>query len=510
MPKFIVTVGPLAALALAISWAAPVSRWVYFGPGHKLEYRADSRGNRIMDFSYAGYHAGGVRLPGATVARTLQPEPGDSTARIQKAIDAVSLLKPGENGLRGAVLLGPGTYEVSGRLTISASGVVLRGSGSSESGTVLRIAGSPHRLIEIRGEGSYQTVGRRAAIVDAYVPSGADSLQVDDASALHPGDTVLIVRPVTADWIHFMGMDGLVRDGKKQTWLAAGSSLETDRAIRSIEHNRITFDAPLSDSIDSRYAPGASVLKYAFPGRIAEDGVEDLRVAAPPLDVPITRPQYGLLSMNAVEDAWVKDIVVEETENAVTLGPTAKRVTIDAVRVHHAQPHSGAAAPADFSVSGTQILLNHCAVDGEGTWPVVTQARVAGPIAILNFSGNATAGISPHQRWATGVLVDGARLPNTNARHPGIAFSNRKTAGTGHGWDVGWAVAWNVSTPYLLVQQPPGTMNWAIGCVGERVTQPDMPDGAYESPGVAVGPASLYLEQLRERLGAQAVANIGY
>ena len=35
-----------------------------------------------------------------------------------------------ENGFRGAVLLGPGTFPCSGTLTIPASGVVLRGRGS--------------------------------------------------------------------------------------------------------------------------------------------------------------------------------------------------------------------------------------------------------------------------------------------------------------------------------------------------------------------------------------------
>ncbi len=143
---------------------------------------------------------------------------------------------------------------------------------------------------------------------------------------------------------------------------------------------------------------------------------------------------------------------------------------MDSVRIVHAMPHSGAAAPADFSLSGIQIFLNRCSILGEGTWPVVTQAMVTGPIVVLNFKAD-HAGVSPHQRWATGLLVDGAVLENTTPRKQGIAFSNRNTAGSGHGWDIGWAVAWNVTSPYLLVQQPPGAMNWCIGCIGEAVTR---------------------------------------
>jgi hypothetical protein len=494
----------------AALYSAANSEWVSRGADGKLHYRADAHGNRIMDFSYAGYKAGGSRLPTVPVARTVAAASGDATVRIQQAIDAVSHLMPSDQGLRGAVLLVAGTFEISGALTIAAGGVVLRGSGSGENGTVLRMIGDPHRLLQIGGEGSYATTGRHIPIRDAYVPSGAESLQVEDASSFRAGDAVLIVHPITAEWIHFMGMDTLVRDGKKQTWLQAGSFIQTDRSIRAVQGNRITLDAPLSDSIDSRYAPGASVVKYAFAGRISQVGVESLRVVAPALDVPISQPQYTFLNINDAMDAWVNDIEIQETENGVSIGSAVKRLTLAHVHVRHSQPHSGSAAPADFSISGTQVLLDRCAVDGEGTWPVVTQARATGPIVILNFSGTATAGISPHQRWATGVLVDGARLPNTNERHPGIAFSNRKTAGSGHGWDVGWAVAWNVATPYFLVQQPPGAMNWCIGCTGRALTQSGTPNGEYDSPNAAVDPPSLYLAQLKERLGEQALANIGY
>ena len=39
---------------------------------------------------------------------------------------------------------------------------------------------------------------------------------------------------------------------------------------------------------------------------------------------------------------------------------------------------------------------------------------------------------------------------------------------------------------------------------------PILPQGIIESQGVPVAPASLYLGQLRNRLGAQALRNIGY
>jgi hypothetical protein len=499
-------------LAVAAALAAPAaSKWVYFGEDHKLHYRTDERGNRIVDFSYAGYRGGGVRLPNVPTSKTLAAVGGDNTAQIQEALDAASRLPLNAGGFRGAVVLQPGTFEVDGTLRIAASGVVLRGSGSGGGGTNIQLGGTPHRFLEIRGNGAPQADGNSVGIKDAYVPSGAALVHVQNGAAFHAGDTVLVIHPVTEAWVHFMGMDALVRDGKQQTWIKAGSAIRTDRVVEAVNGDAVTLDVPLTDNLDAQFLQpgGARLVKYAFPGRISEVGVENMRIAAPSLDVPITEGQYTVFRMDAVMDAWARDIVVQETQNGIVIGSAAKRITLDQIRINHAEPHSGAAAPADFSLAGSQILLARCAVNGEGTWPVVTQASVSGPNVVLNFSGDAHAGISPHQRWATGLLVDSARLPNTVQRTPGIAFSNRKTAGSGHGWDAGWSVAWNVASPFLLVQQPPGSMNWCIGCTGEEITKDDR-SGIFDSRGVPVEPASLYLEQLRERLGEQALVNIGY
>src|SRR5207248_8679868 len=115
-----------------------------------------------------------------------------------------------------------------------------------------------------------------ARITDSYVPSGADSFHVDKPAGFNVGDTVLVRRPVTDAWIHFMHMDTLVRDGKPQTWLKPGSFIRTDRVIRAISGNQITLDVPLSDSIDSQFLnpPGATVVQYSFAGRISQAGVE--------------------------------------------------------------------------------------------------------------------------------------------------------------------------------------------------------------------------------------------
>ena len=90
------------------------STWVTVGPDGRLRYAADSRGNRIMDFSHAGYNGGGVELPTVRVARTIRPVAGDNTTHIQNAIDQVAALARDADGFRGAVVLERGTYDVAG------------------------------------------------------------------------------------------------------------------------------------------------------------------------------------------------------------------------------------------------------------------------------------------------------------------------------------------------------------------------------------------------------------
>jgi hypothetical protein len=217
--------------------------------------------------------------------------------------------------------------------------------------------------------------------------------------------------------------------------------------------------------------------------------------------------------MDAVEDGWVRDMEFHETQNGVAIGPRAKRVTLTNVSIKHSSDsgsaHLGSPVPADFALAGTQILLDRCRVSGESAAPMVTEGETAGPLVVLNFTAD-HGGVAPRQGWTTGVLVDGGAFPGATDQRPGVAFGNASLAGAGDAWDIGWAVAWNVTSPYVLVQQPPGALNWCIGCIGAPVTMGSTPNGIFDSPGKMVIPSSLYLQQLRDRLGPDALRNIGY
>ncbi|HUS01224.1 MAG TPA: hypothetical protein VMY77_05835, partial [Chitinophagaceae bacterium] len=221
------------------------SDWVSFDKNGKLSYKTLPGGDRIMDFSYAGYMGGGVSIPDVKVKITLNASEGDNTDAIQAAINEVSKM-PLVNGFRGEVALNAGTYNCERALNINASGVVLRGSGSDEKGTIINMTGKPHLCISARGNITTKTTGTPSTFSDAYVPSGSNSFTLADASSFIVGDTIRIIRPVTEAWVKLMGMDLLVRDGKKQTWVTG--DITCDRVITKKDKNNITVDVPLTDS----------------------------------------------------------------------------------------------------------------------------------------------------------------------------------------------------------------------------------------------------------------------
>jgi hypothetical protein len=495
--------------------AAAHSQWVYLDRSGKLAYQHLKTGEKILDFSYAGYMGGGVRLPSFAVKKTVAASGEDDSAAIQAAIDEVSNL-PLVGGVRGAVLLTAGHFHSKATLKIAASGVVLRGSGSGENGTVIEMTGDPHLAFSIAGESKGTPAGDSVAVTDAYVPAGTMTLNVSDASGFKPGDRVQITHPVTPEWVRLMGMDTLVRGGKKQTWIA--NDLKTERTVVAVEGKSLRFDVPLADSYDAKYlAPkGATVGKIEETGRIAQVGVENLRLVAPARAITLNDKPFNGLQMSGAEDSWVRDLRILDTTEAVGIGRTARRVTVERVEVTQSVPIVGAAKPADFSANGTQILFDRCRATGDNVFYLAVGPGEQGPNVVLNCVFHGNGHVQPHQRWSTGLLIDGCQAPEG-----GIDLMNRGAMGSGHGWTMGWGVVWNSVAKSFLIQMPPGSANWGIGNRGDQALGkmptfdvgpelPILPRGIIESQGTPVAPASLYLEQLRERLGEQALKNIGY
>ena len=72
----------------------------------------------------------------------------------------------------------------------------------------------------------------------------------------------------------------------------------------------------------------------------------------------------------------------------------------------------------------------------------------------------------------------------------------RGNSGTGHGWAGAQTCFYNCVAPGFNVQAPPGGISWVLG---------SGPDG---KQGVRLKPASLYYQQVQDRLGKAALARL--
>lgn len=163
--------------------------------------------NKVPDFSGAGYKGGGVPIPFLPVQQTLYPANGDRRQDIQDAIDAVAALPLDANGFRGAVLLKAGQYNISHPgLHVYDSGIVIRGEGQSETGTTILYTSTIADDAITLGftNGKYENMepnGVTYSVTDSFVPVGTNSLNITDASALSPGDDIVVQLTPNDDWL---------------------------------------------------------------------------------------------------------------------------------------------------------------------------------------------------------------------------------------------------------------------------------------------------------------------
>ena len=480
------------------------SKLVQTGKNGKLIYLPDKEGNTLPDFSNCGFKGGGVALPQVAVKRVVSEGDGDDGARIQQAIDGVAALPPDRNGIRGAVLLKKGRYEISGALQLAQSGVVLRGEGQGEDGTLLVATGESKRaLIKVGGSGEPREIaGTRRQMTDTYVPVGARSFSLNDVSGLEVGDSVIVHRPSTQDWIHYLGMDQIPprRDGQKITqWEPGSKDLRFDRIITGIAGNRITIDAPLTNAFDQKYG-GGSIYKYDFPGRILMVGVENLRGVSEFKGPEDEMHSWNFIVMDAVSNAWVRKITaVHFVHSAVDVEDWGKWITVEDSNCLDPISRITGSRRYPFLLSGQLTLVQRCYARN-GRHDFVNGSGVAGPNVFLDCSSEqAHADSGPHHRWATGTLFD-----NVKVQGNAINIRNRGNLGTGHGWAGANMVLWNCAADSIISERPPTAQNWAIGCQTPKRSG----DGYWESIGQPVSPRSLYLKQLEDRLGRVAVVNI--
>ena len=379
---------------------------------------------------------------------------------------------------------------------------MLRGAGQGSGGTVLvATKKAQHDLIRLAGKGKDlgEVAGSRVPITSAYVPVGANTFEVESAAGFKVGDTVGVARTPNQAWIDDLKM-------AQWGWKAASYEIEHERVITAISDNAITVDIPIVDTIESKYGGGAIFLADVS-GRIQQCGVEDLRLESQYAGDEDEEHGWNAVKFTRAANSWVQRVTaVHFAFAAVTLHDESSFNTIAEVAQLDPKSKVSGGRRYSFNVSGgTGNLFTRCyARDGRHNF--VTGSRVPGPhvwLDSLSMKNNSDEG--PHHRWATGLLFDSDMSRVFDAQ-------NRTSSGTGHGWAGAQTLFWNIlATKEIRCDAPKGAMNWADGTKGKKVESsysPGEPFGWWESQGAPVLPRSLYLAQLADRLGPDAVAAV--
>lgn len=501
-----------------------------------LHYGADEDGNRICDFSYAGYRGGGVAIPKVSVEVTLSPSAGDDTNRIQAAIDRVGAMPLDDTGFRGAVLLKRGKYTVSSTIHIRRSGVVVRGEGAGFGGTWIY-----HRSVEIADRtpshyihypqphkgmiptflthGGRATTEKIADIEDDLIPAGEDRLHVNTVEELAVGDEIVVICRHTRKWVDALGLT--------ESWKPDQLTLQFPRMVTEVqpETNEIVLNVPITSRIDraNGYAFG-EVHVVAADRRLCHVGLEDLLFLSA-YDRSIRgegdyftdehHPNH-VFRFYGVRDGWMRRCVAFFYSCGLVSTGGSQHLTIedcamlDGVSTDTPVHHAGS-RKYYFNAQGEMLLFQRC-YSRYARHAFIGNGPRGGTVFLDCYSEKDHLSSEWHQRWGHGHIFDSVY---TQAPASVLGFADHA-----HGQKAAFSLWWNSfvdnrrtwEADVRVSSQPPLCQNYVIGVIHKgsgdvghlhrtSVGEP----GVIESSGRFVEPRSLYLQQLEERLGEDAV-----
>jgi hypothetical protein len=459
----------------------------------ELRIVPEANGDRLVDFSHAGYAGGGVAIPTVPAKVLVKPVSGDATAMIQAAIEQVGAMPADAEGFRGAVLLAPGTYEIHGQIRLDRSGVVLRGGGVEA--TTLLAAGYDRRPLIRVGGAHDRDIEKECDIADEYVPVGSLSFNAP-GHGLKIGDSVIVTRPCTDAWTVAMGMDEFGGDRHGMRWNPDSRVLEWDRVVAEVDGDKVTLDATLTCSLEAEYG-GGTVARYEFPGRVTHAGVENLTCDSTfDKDNPADEDHAWLaIAVDDAADVWVRRVDAKHfVSSAVAVQHDAKRVTVEDCRSLDPVGEIGGWRRRAFFVDGQQVLMQRLWSEG-AQHDFAVGFVTAGPNAFVECESRDAHGDSGAiDSWAAGALFDRVRVGGGNLSLKNLAYL-RQCAG----WSACNSVLWNSSAGVIECWSPPMARNYAAGTRGEFSG-----DGVWWSSDDGASPDSLYYALLESRVGADA------
>lgn len=408
-----------------------------------------------IDFSHAGFGGGGKTLPSIPGVIAVKPTGKDDSRLLQAAIDHVSGLPLQENGFRGAILLAPGIFFCSQPLSISTSGVILRGSGTQKTAIVATGKGR-HPLIKAGNKKNPKTTNK-LRIMDPTVPVGSMNISLEDVKDLKNGDRVVITRPSTKRWITSLGMDTLKGNfaDLRFHWPEGSRNLVWDRTVVSVDKdkNQIQIDAPITTSLEQTYGGGTlEKLSVNLPAR--QIGIENLIIES---DFEGENPKdeehaWCGIVLDNIEDSWVRDVTARYfVSSAVRVGYRARRISLLDCRNERPVSEIGGYRRLSFLVEGQQVLVKNCTADS-GINDFAIGFLAAGPNVFLNCKATKALGASgSYESWASGVLYEGVEIEGSDLR---LTYDmQRAQAG---GWTAANSVIWNCTAEEIVAKGPEG------------------------------------------------------
>lgn len=426
-----------------------------------------------MDYSYCGYHASEKALPRHNATLLV-----NDAKMIQPAIDALAKRKTDRNGHRGVIQLTEGVFEIDTPLRITASGIVLRGSGRDKT------------IIVKRG------VDRGAAI---YIIGKAK--KIHEAGTDHKfktGERILISWMAEPEWVATHKCDDFGGGLDYTGWKKGDINICWDRTVMATEGNTLQVDAPITMFSRNRMidVDGASYTIHHLDskGEINECGIENLSIKA---DITSNNPKdedhcWDGIYMDNVRDCWVKLVNFHSLSgSAVNLQRGCTRVTTEDCIASNPISELGGWRRDVFLTRGEQTLFQRC-VSRDGIYDFVADYCAAGPNAFVQCEAEHSHGFSGSiGAWAPGLLFDIVNIDGGD-----LKFRNLEQFRTGTGWNTANSMFWQCTAANIHCYSPDDdNRNAANGCWGCL-----WGDGEWTKSNEHVSPRSLYYDQLQTRL----------
>jgi hypothetical protein len=282
-------------------------------------------------------------------------------------------------------------------------------------------------------------------------------------------------------------------------WRAGEYDFYFERKITAIHGNRISIDAPIVQAMEKRYGGGA-VYKYETPGRVTEIGIENVRLvsefAAPTPEHPYGAPRqinkseyhgwHGIQLKPNTENSWVRNVTGNYFGWSLVSASGTRATIQDCANLGHASKITGGRRYS-FMIDGQLNLMQRC-VTFDGRHEFVNQQKAAGPNAFVDCVGfRSKQAAGPHHRYAVGNLYDNVKSEFS------MESTFRGNSGSGHGWAGTQTCFYSCIAPGFRVKAAPGGISWVIGS-----------SKSYDQT-TRVAPAGLYYQQVKDRLGKNAL-----